>query len=269
MCGQLYLDTMHDGHTNLFMRYLSIRWSDLKTENAIVTIRVATVRYLSTRVAEMLIKCLLLLWYEIMGVLIKGFLLLWSGILKCRSKVFFYFDLDLWEMAIKGLLLLWFGIKMLVKGLLLLWYGIEMLIKGLLLLQSGIEMLIKGLLFLWFGIEMSIKGLLLLWSGIEMLIKGLLLLWSRFVGNGDQRSSSTLIWICCLQKVKFLELNFNWWVLHDPTVFEMCDFHLLILDLKFIKKTFDFWNFEVLKFLFRILRLWKFEILNWNLEFEI
>ena len=29
MCGQPYLDTMHVDRTNLIMRYLLIRWSDL------------------------------------------------------------------------------------------------------------------------------------------------------------------------------------------------------------------------------------------------
>ena len=51
----------------------------------------------------------------------------------------------------------------------------------------------------------------------------------------------------------------------------MCDFHLLTLDLNFIKKilidkrfsfweTFNFWNLEVLNFLFQILRLCNLEI---------
>ena len=75
------------------------------------------------------------------------------------------------------------------------------------------------------------------------------------------------------------ELDFNWW-LSGPTIFEMCDFHLLTLDLNFIKKslidkrfffweTFNFWNLEVLKFLFQILRLWNLRIFTWNLEPKI
>ena len=60
-------------------------------------------------------------------------------------------------------------------------------------------------------------------------------------------------------------------MLHGCTVSEMCDFHLLTLDLNFIKKilidkrfsfweTFNFWNLEVLNFLFQILRLCNLEI---------
>ena len=60
-------------------------------------------------------------------------------------------------------------------------------------------------------------------------------------------------------------------MLHGCTISETCDFHLLTLDLNFVKKslinkrfffweTFDLWNLEVLKFLFQILRLWKLEI---------
>ena len=81
-------------------------------------------------------------------------------------------------------------------------------------------------------------------------------------------------------KSQNLELDFNWWVLRDPTVSEIRDFHLLTLDLNFIKKslidkrfffweTFDFWNLEVLKFLFQILRFWNLEIFTWNLKLKI
>ena len=67
------------------------------------------------------------------------------------------------------------------------------------------------------------------------------------------------------------ELVFNWWVLSSPTIFEMCNFHLLTLDLNFIKKslTFNFWNLKVLKLLFQILGLWILEIFIWNLELKI
>ena len=77
-------------------------------------------------------------------------------------------------------------------------------------------------------------------------------------------------------------------MLRGPTVFEMCDFHLLILDLNFIKKslidkrfffweTFDFWNLEVFEIFisnFETMELrnldlkfgtWNFE--NWAMKF--
>ena len=41
MCGRFYLDTMHADRANLIMRYLSIRWFDLKTENTVATIRIS------------------------------------------------------------------------------------------------------------------------------------------------------------------------------------------------------------------------------------
>ena len=41
MCGRPYLDTMYVDYANLIMRYLSIRWSDLKTENTVMTIRIS------------------------------------------------------------------------------------------------------------------------------------------------------------------------------------------------------------------------------------
>ena len=80
--------------------------------------------------------------------------------------------------------------------------------------------------------------------------------------------SSTLIWLwnddqrdflyfdlgLLFAKSQNLELDFNWWLLHCPNISDMCDFHLLILDFNFIKKslidkrfffweTFDFWYF--------------------------
>ena len=77
-------------------------------------------------------------------------------------------------------------------------------------------------------------------------------------------------------------------MLRGPTVFEMCDFHLLILDFNFIKKslidkrfffweTFDFWNLEVFEIFisnFETMELrnldlkfgtWNFE--NWAMKF--
>ena len=41
MCGRLYLDTMRVDRANLIMRYLSIQWSNLKTENTVVTIKIS------------------------------------------------------------------------------------------------------------------------------------------------------------------------------------------------------------------------------------
>ena len=39
MYGRPYLDAMHADYVNLIMRYISIRWSDLKTKNTVATIR--------------------------------------------------------------------------------------------------------------------------------------------------------------------------------------------------------------------------------------
>ena len=41
MCGWPYQDAMHADRANLIMRYLSIRWSNLKTENTVATIRIS------------------------------------------------------------------------------------------------------------------------------------------------------------------------------------------------------------------------------------
>ena len=41
MRGQLYLDTMHADRTNLIMRYLSIRRSDLETRHTVATVRIS------------------------------------------------------------------------------------------------------------------------------------------------------------------------------------------------------------------------------------
>ena len=150
-----------------------------------------------------------------------------------------------------------------------------MMIKGSLLLRSGMLRWWSKVLFYFDNLEllMSIKGPPLLrfgmlrwWSKVlfyfdnlelMMLIKGPPLLWSRVAMSPAKSQDS--------------ELDFNWWVLSGPTIFEMCDFHLLALDLNFIKKslTFDFWNLEVLKFLFQILGLWNLEIFIWNLELKI
>ena len=41
MCGRPYLDTMHIDCANLIMRYLSIRWFDLKTRSIVATVRIS------------------------------------------------------------------------------------------------------------------------------------------------------------------------------------------------------------------------------------
>ena len=41
MCGWFYLDTMHADRANLIMRYLSIQWSELETENTVATVRIS------------------------------------------------------------------------------------------------------------------------------------------------------------------------------------------------------------------------------------
>ena len=41
MCGRAYLDTMHVDRANLIIRYLSIRWSDLKIRNIFATVRIS------------------------------------------------------------------------------------------------------------------------------------------------------------------------------------------------------------------------------------
>ena len=73
-------------------------------------------------------------------------------------------------------------------------------------------------------------------------------------------------------KSQNLGLDFKWWVHYCSRVFEMCDFHLYLLDFIFIKKTLiDFWWFFEKRFYFWNLKLgignWKFWILNfenWN-----
>ena len=178
---------------------------------------------------------------------IKGPLLLWSGMLRWWSKVFFYFDNLELLMSIKGPPLLrsrklrwWSKVLVYFDNLELL-----MSIKGPPLLRSEMLRWWLKALFYFDNLEllMSIKGPPLLRSGVAM--------------------SPT--------KSQDSELDFNWWVLSGPTIFEMCDFHLLTLDLNFIKKilTFNLWNLEALKFLFQILGLWNLEIFIWNLELKI
>ena len=101
--------------------------------------------------------------------------------------------------------------------------------------------------------------------------------------NVNQRDS--LLWSVLLPvKSQILELGFNWWVFSCSFAFEMCDLHLSLLHLNFIKKsliekrfffweTFDFWNLEGLKLTFKNLRLWNFEDFDlkfgtWNLKFR-
>ena len=177
---------------------------------------------------------------------IKGPPLLRSRMLRWLSKVLF--TLIIWNcMTIKGSLLL-------RSGMLRWWSKVLFYFDNLELLMS-----IKGPPFLRFGMLRWWSKVLFYFDNLElmMLIKGPPLLWS-----GVAMSPA---------KSKDLELDFNWWVLSGPTVFEICDFHLLILDSNFIKKilTFNFWNLEVLKFLFQILGLWNLEIFIWNLELKI
>ena len=114
---------------------------------------------------------------------------------------------------------------------------------------------------------MSIKGLLLLWSGIvEMSIKGLLLLWSRIVGMTIK--GLLLLWfgfgIVACKKSKF-RIRLYLIGASGSTISDMCDFHLLILDLNFIKKSlidkrFFFWE------TFDFFKLGSFEIFVSNFE---
>ena len=74
-------------------------------------------------------------------------------------------------------------------------------------------------------------------------------------------------------KSQHLGLGFKWWGLCGPAVFDMCDFHLFLLDLDItflsrklwlifvvLWKRFDFWNLKL------GIGNWKFWI--WNLKFE-
>ena len=121
------------------------------------------------------------------------------------------------------------------------------------------------------------RGFPLPQSGFGMMIKGISST-SIWLWDDDQRDLLYLDLDFFSTKSQNFKLDFNWQVLHGRTVFEMCDFHLLTLDLNFVKKslinirfffweTFDLWNLEVLKFLFQILRLWNLEI--FYLKFEI
>ena len=287
--------------------YFDLDWNDYQKSSSIL-MSIKGLLLLWSGI-EMLIKGLLLLWSGIAGRMIKGLLLLWFRIarmtikslllLSCRSKVFFYFDLDLLEWRLKVFF----------------YSDVDQRSSYTLIWNCWNDNQRSSSTLFWNG--MTIKGPLLLWSRMEWQSKFLFcfdvdqrssftLIWDSWnvdqrsfstsiwnCWNDNQRSSSTLIWngmtikgplliwfgIAMLPvKSQELELDFNWKVLCGPTVFEMCDFHLLILDLNFIKKslidkrfffweTFDFWYLEVLKFLFQILRLWNLEILTWNLKF--
>ena len=136
----------------------------------------------------------------------------------------------------------------------------------------------RGLLYLNLALGMSIKGIssTLIWNG--MMIKGIsstLIIWNWNDDQGDLLYLDLDLDLFSTKSQNF-KLDFNWQVLHGRTISEMCDFHLLTLDLNFVKKslinkrsffweTFDLWNLEDLKFLFQILRLWNLE----NCLFEI
>ena len=79
MCGRFYLDTMHVDYANLIMRYLSIQWSDLKTENNVATVRISR----------------LFLWYamnELMHVM-------WRQTNACNARTNWYMqcNYDFWD----------------------------------------------------------------------------------------------------------------------------------------------------------------------------
>ena len=103
---------------------------------------------------------------------------------------------------------------------------------------------------------MSIKGLFNIDSSCWNVDQRAFQLWSELQPTKSQN----------------LGLDFKWWVHYCSRVFEMCDFHLYLLDFIFIKKTLiDFWWFFEKRFYFWNLKLrirnWKFWILNfenWN-----
>ena len=156
--------------------------------------------------------------------------------------------------------------------------------KGSPLHRSGFGVMIKRIsstLIIWNWIDdqrdlLYFDNLELKWwsrgfplpqSGFGMMIKGISST-SIWLWDDDQRDLLYLDLDFFSTKSQNFKLDFNWQVLHGRTVFEMCDFHLLTLDLNFVKKslinirfffweTFDLWNLEVLKFLFQILRLWN------------
>ena len=127
---------------------------------------------------------------------------------------------------------------------------------------------------------MMIKDPPVLWlSGTEMVIKGSPLLRSEIIDvnqrssstsiwicNANQRSSSALIWICFLQKVKI----YSCFVV--PLFLRCVIFHLLILDLNFIKKILiDCWWFFEKDLIFKtwILELETRNFEFWDLEFRV
>ena len=208
---------------------------------------------------------------------IKGPLLLWSGMLRWWSKVFFYFDNLELLMSIKGPPLLQSGMLRWWSKVFFYFDNLELLmsIKGPPLLRSRKLRWWSKVLIYFDNLEllMSIKGPPLLRSGmLRWWLKALfyfdnLELLMSIKGPPLLRSGVAM----SPTKSQDSELDFNWWVLSGPTIFEMCDFHLLTLDLNFIKKilTFNLWNLEALKFLFQILGLWNLEIFIWNLELKI
>ena len=116
------------------------------------------------------------------------------------------------------------------------------------------------------------KGFSTLIQTVEMLIRGLLYFDLNY-WNVNQRASllqsellrcwlkgfSTLIRTVAYKSQNF-ELDFKWWGLCCSLVFEMCDFHLSLLDFIFNKKTsLDFCS-SLKKILFLKLEAW-----NWKL----
>ena len=158
-----------------------------------------------------------------------------------------------------------------------------MSIKGL--LYFGLELLKcwSKVFFIpiWNCWNVDWRSSLLRFGIFEMLIKGLFYFNLELL-KCQSKVFSTLIYTVTA-KSQNLELDFNWWVFCCSFAFEMCDLHLSLLVMNFIKKilidkgfyfweTFDFWNLEVLKLTFKILWLWNFEIFElkfgtWNLKF--
>ena len=195
----------------------------------------------------------------------KGLFYLRTRLLKCRSNGFST--------------LIW-TVEMLIKGNC---WNVDQ--RAFLLRSEWLKCWSKGFSTLIGTVEMSIKGLfyfdLNCWNVDQMAFLPQSHYW-----NVDQtafllrfellkcrpKGFSTLI-VLLPPKSQNFGLGFKWWGLCSHAVFDMCDFHLFLLnlDITFLSrklglifvvlwKRFDFWNLKL------GVGNWKFWI--WNLKFE-
>jgi len=103
--------------------------------------------------------------------------------------------------------------------------------KGLFYLGTGV-ILTKGLFYLDLSLfKCWSKGISTLTWTIEMTIKVLLYFDPKLLKCRSKGFSTSILLL--LAKSQNLGLDFKRWVLCGPTIFEMCDLHLFLLDLNF------------------------------------